>query len=787
MLLKKMLRTLRQYKAQFISMALMIMLGVGVFVGFNMEWYSLQVNVGEHLQSTGFSDYRIFARTAVSGSMSPDDLFTEADLEAVRALDGVKAAARYLSVNTTVPDSGDIIALTVTDDIAVSGFTLISGAPYDETDPDGMWLSDKYADHNGVSVGDTLTLTYSGHEVSGVVRGLIKSGEYMICLPDETQMMPDYDTCGYAYVSPAMLDRVKETMLRPYAAFFALTGKRIEDIDLYFQINVQSDLDKKAFTEAVDEALQKTPLILSREENICWAEAQGEIEEGQTMGSILPVLFLAIAVLTMVTTMHRITASEKTQIGTLMALGYHDRQILRHYACYALLVGLCGTIPGIGLGYLLGWYIMNPNSAMGTYIDMPSWRLSMPWPYWLVLVLINVFLTLIGYLSVRKMISGTAADALRPYTPGTMRHLKVEETRAFKRLGFGTKWNMRDCLRHKARSMMTLLGVSGCVILILGGLGMSDTLDGFIDVFYDQAINYSQRVNLSVSGEGDNAAAIALCESLEGDWCASTSVQVGDDAVGLEIYHVSRDHLRFIGGDMAVTPLQDDGAYICERMARDYGLSVGDTLSFSPFGGGETYTVPVRGVLRMLSESVVMTDAAAQAFGVPYTVNTIFTDRADIPSDGMIQNVQTKKSIMDSFDTFMELMYVMVTLLVGGAVLLGLVVLYNLGTMSYVERYREMATLKVLGFKDRKIGRLLISQNLWLTVLGIVVGIPAGIGVLKYLLTALASEYELSLIVSLRSYLFTVLLTLGVSLGVGLMIARKNRSIDMVAALKTEE
>ena len=121
------------------------------------------------------------------------------------------------------------------------------------------------------------------------------------------------------------------------------------------------------------------------------------------------------------------------------------------------------------------------------------------------------------------------------------------------------------------------------------------------------------------------------------------------------------------------------------------------------------------------------------------------------------------------------------------AVLLGLVVLYNLGTMSYVERYREMATLKVLGFKDRKIGRLLISQNLWLTVLGIVVGIPAGIGVLKYLLTALASEYELSLIVSLRSYLFTVLLTLGVSLGVGLMIARKNRSIDMVAALKTEE
>ena len=142
---------------------------------------------------------------------------------------------------------------------------------------------------------------------------------------------------------------------------------------------------------------------------------------------------------------------------------------------------------------------------------------------------------------------------------------------------------------------------------------------------------------------------------------------------------------------------------------------------------------------------------------------------------------------MDSFDSFLELMTVMVALLVIAAVVLSLVVLYNLGIMSYTERYREMATLKVVGFKDRKIANLLISQNLWLTVLGILIGLPAGIGVLQYLLDALASEYEMKLMLGPATYLVSILLTFLVSLAVGVIVALKNRSIDMVAALKTEE
>lgn len=757
MLLKKLFRTLLRYKAQFFSMILMIALGVGVFLGFNMEWYSLEKNTDYIFEQTGFADYRIISEKG----------FSKDELSRVLKIPGVEDATRFLSVNTTVKGDTDVIALTVSENIGVSGVYLMAGEPYDETSTDGIWLSDQYAEKNGFQVGDSLTLTYKILSVTGKIKGLIKSSEYMICLPDETQLMPDYHSYGFAYISPAML-------------------KKAIRMDYYTQINVKSGLEKAAFVQAADEKLQKTTLVLSREENISYKEAMGEVEEGKTMGSVLPVLFLAIAILTMVTTMHRITASEKTQIGTLKALGFKDRQIKGHYTAYALIIGLLGTALGVGIGYLLGWYIMNPAGAMGTYIDMPTWDLYVPWFGWAVLIGINVFLTLIGYLSVRKMLEGTAADALRPYTPKRMRHLRVEETKGFKALNFGTKWNLRDLLRHKARSCMTLFGVLGCMVLLVGGLGMRDTANNFVQSFFEDAIHYENRVNLD--GETiQNDEAQALADQLEGDWSAQSSVQLGDKAVGLEIYQAKRDLVRFLDEEMRFVQLEDDGAYVCARIAKEQGVQAGDSLSFSPYGSDKTYTVRIAGVLRSMAESIVMTEAYARSLDIDFTINTIYTNETSFAPNRHVLNVQSKKAIMDSFDEFMELMNVMIFLLVIAAVALGIVVLYNLGVMSYTERYREMATLKVVGFKNRKIAGLLISQNLWLTVLGILIGVPLGVGVLQYLLNALASEYEMKMAIGPATYLISILLTFGVSLIVGLMVARKNRHIDMVAALKTAE
>ena len=759
MLFKKMLRTAWQYKAQFISMILMVMLGVGMFVGFNMEWVSIEHNMSSFFEDSRFADYRL----------ADEKGYTDEALKKIEKIDGVDSAARFLTVNVDVKGKeGDSVALAVTTNPEVSLFVTISGDEYDKNSVDGIWLSDRYAAENGVKLGDEIAFAYRNVEIKGIVKGLIKAGEQMICVRDKTQLMPDFSTHGYAYVSPVLYEK---------AVGFGY----------YPQINVISKLDKDDFTEKVNEALGKTTVVLTKDDTIAYSQAEGEADEGKTMGSILPSLFLLIGLLTMVTTMHRLTAKEKTQIGTLKALGFHDSKISLHYTSFALFVAVTGTILGVGMGFGIARMIMNPNGMMGTYLDLPEWELIMPRFCVFVIVLIIVALTLIGFLSVRKMLAGTASDALRPYSPKKMKPMMIEKTKVFHRLPFGTRWNMRDIVRHKSRTAMSLIGIVGCTILILASFGMKDTMNSFLNLYYDNGLNYSSRLYLSETATNEEKKEVI--DKYEGDYGGSLSVQLKEKTVSLDIYAVTHDKIRIMDENNDKIDIVNDGAYICVRLSEEFGVKPGDYVPISPFGTNDTYKLKIAGIFRSVSENIVISDDYAAAVGIPYTIDSVYTDaeKSNVEQSAAIKSVQSKQMIMDSFEVFLSMMDMMIYLLVGGALLLGIVVLYNLGAMSYTERYREMATLKVVGFRDKKIGRLLSGQNLALSVVGIVLGIPLGALTLSYLLKTLASEYEMKMAIGVVSYIVTAVLTVGMSLLVSLMVARKNKKIDMVEALKGQE
>lgn len=759
MLIKKLWRTMGLYKAQFISMVIMITLGIGVFVGFHMEWASIDKNRNDFFENTGYADFRILSENG----------FTKEDLQKIREVTGVEAASLYISVSADVKEQeGDGVSLAVTTDETVSGFYLMSGDAYDAESADGIWLSDKYAAANNISIGDSITFVYNNVEFSGKVKGLIKAGEYMICVRDESQLMPDFNTYGFAFISPVMYQAVTQS------AF-------------YTQINVISHLDKKEFTKEVDKVLERTNMILTKEESAAYSLAESEVEEGKTMGSVLPVLFLLIAVLTMVTTMHRLTAKEKTQIGTLKALGFQDKRILRHYTSYAFMISILGLIMGVIFGFGIARLILNPNGMMGTYMDIPVWKLHLPGFCYVVLAAIVVLLTLIGFLSVRQMLKGTASDALRPYTPKKMKPLLIEKTKLFHKLSFGTRWNMRDSMRHKSRSAMSLVRIVGGMILVVASLGMGDTMDAFLALYYDGATNYSSRIFLAQDASKEQRDEII--KKYSGDWSASLSVQMGEKAVSLDIYEITSDKVRFPDENNHFITLEDDGAYICMRLADEFDLSVGDTFTVSPYGTDKEYFVKLAGIIRSTSQSIVITPEYAKTLELPYIVDSVYTDTAkeDIVLESGMKNIQSKQMIVDSFDGFIEIMDMMILILIAGALVLSIVVLYNLGSMSYTERYREMATLKVVGFQDKKIGRLLIGQNLWMSFLGIVIGLPAGVAVLDYLLKALTGEYEMKMAINFTTIAVSTILTLGTSLLVSLMVSRKNKKIDMVEALKGAE
>lgn len=756
MLMKKMLRTVWNYKSQFISMIIMAAIGIGVFLGFNIHWHSLRTNAFDFFDDTHYADYRLYS----------NDGFTKKDIDAISRIIQVEAATGYLSINIDVKDFNNSLTLNISDNYTVSTMFVTSGTEYDES-IEGVWLSDKYADANGIEIGDNISLLYMGKAINLCVVGLCKSGENMICVADENQLMPDFESHGFAYISPKTFENMVGSILYP-------------------QVNIVSSLEKSELINALENAIQKTVLVTSKDEHVSYAGVKSEIEEGKTMGSILPALFLSIAILTMVTTMHRITVKEKVQIGTLKALGFRNSKIMMHYASYGFLIGVIGIILGIVIGFLVAYSISSPDGTMATYVDMPEWTLHLPVFCVPVIVATLALLTLIGLLSVKRILKGSASDALRPYTPKAMKKSLIETLPWWESMSFGTKWNVRDVLRHKARSAMTLVGVFGCMLLIIGGLGMRDTMTLFIEMLDRDINNYETKVILPESISNNEAVQIA--EQLDGDWQAVSGISYDDRTISLEIYNADNGKIRFLDENNELMELSDEGVYLCLRLKDT--AKIGDTIEFSPYGDDIIYRAKVAGYFRSLvSECIIMSDTCAKLTGVEYNIDTIYTDisKSQISSYYKNATAQDKNSIIETYDLFMEIMDIMIIILVIAAIVLGIVVLYNLGAMSYVERYRELATLKVLGFRDNAIGNLLIAQNIWLTFIGSLIGLPGGVGILYVLLKALADEYELSLYIGLHTYIFCAALIFGVSLFVGIIIARKNKGIDMVEALKGTE
>ena len=380
-------------------------------------------------------------------------------------------------------------------------------------------------------------------------------------------------------------------------------------------------MDKAELEDAIKEKLGKTLMVVSKNDHVVYKEAMGEADEGKAMGSILPVLFLAIAVLTMVTTMHRIATNEKTQIGVLKALGFKNRTILLHYSFYGLFIGVIGSVFGGVIGFFVCKAVMSENGMMGTYFDMPYWDAATPAFCYPVIIGTVFLLALISFLSVRTQLKGTAADTLRPYTPKKMKKTVLERFALFEKLSFSTKWNIRDLLRHKSRFAMTLVGIIGCMILLVGGLGMRDSMSGFLDLLDNGISHYNTKVNIVENTP--YKAAKPLIDELDADWESYSGISVDGETATLDIVSNRKGRFSVIDKDNHAIDLADDGVYLCLRLAGR--AKIGEYIEFSPYGGEETYRVKVIGYNRsIMTKSVTMTEKLADRLKINYGVSALY-------------------------------------------------------------------------------------------------------------------------------------------------------------------
>lgn len=751
MLKRKIIRTLLNYKAQMISMLLMIILGVGIFLGCNIEWYSIKTNRTNYYEDTGYPEYRIYK-----------DSFSLDELQYVKDFSDVKYATRALTTLGSL-NNNTYLMLNVLEDCQNIKPLYIDGEVY-SNEADGIYLSDLYAKENNIKPNDYLDIEAEGFKIHEPVKGLIKSSEYLICLKDSSQLLPNYKEYAYCYLSPKMITKY--------------LGQAF-----YNTIYASSKLSTSDFEAEALNALGASITVLSYQDETGYSGSNGEIEEGKTMALLIPTAFILIAVLTMVTTMARISTNERIQMGVLKSLGFKRKKIARHYSLYGLIIGIIGTLIGCVLAYGIAYYIVNPKGPMSTYLDFPSWHLYMPWYGVLIVILLPITLGIISYLIVNSELKGTACETLKPKREKAVKASYIEKTKFFSKASFQTKWNIRDMLRHKARTIMSIIGVLFSTVLIFACMGMRDTVIDFKNTLYNENYNFENK--LTLNSQISNTKALDLASKYEADYEANVAIKFNNKTVVLSIINNSRNLLGIVDEKENRLELKDGGVYVCRRI-KDDGYKINKEIDFNLYGSKEIISSKVIGVCLSMTEGIYMTENTANELGISYKIQTLYTN-LNVMVDSNVSSITTKTELLSAFNTMMEMMDSMIWILILASAILAVVVLYNLASLGYIEKIREMSTLKVIGFTNKKIAKILVVGTIWITVMGLIIGLPLGAYLLDILLRALAGEYEMNMAFGYLSYIVGIVVPFLVSLVTIYLISKKTKKLDMVSALKERE
>lgn len=450
---------------------------------------------------------------------------------------------------------------------------------------------------------------------------------------------------------------------------------------------------------------------------------------------------------------------------------------------------LAGGLIGIVIGPLIVPPIMF-EMQKSLYI-LPAWYAVLSYADWISVAVAVLCCGASSYFACRKELKGVPAESMRPKPPKAGRHTRWEKSLMWKRLGFSTQWNVRDILRSRIRSIMAVIGVMGCMGLLLCALGIKDSMNGIASWMYGDLHIYENKINLkeAISEQETDA----LTKSYEGQLVQESGVELktgGSEKTGTMTVLRPGEMIRFEDVNRNPVKLPDSGVALSYKMAVALNVNEGDRIEWRMMGESDWKTTTVEAVFRTpMGQGIAMTESAYKLSGKTMKPTALLLSGSADGADKMsgVKGIQNKADMQKSFDKTLESMQMMIGILILAAVILGIVVLYNLGALSFTERTRELATLKVLGFFPKQIRSLLNRQNVWLTSVGILLGIPCGYALIEFILSTMSDSTNILTRITTVSLVICVLGTLFLSMVVSFILSHKVKSIDMVSSLKAVE
>lgn len=648
-------------------------------------------------------------------------------------------------------------------------------------DPREMMLSDVFAEKNGLKIGDTYEMKLlSGAILKKTICALIKSPEGLNHY-NAANLTPDLGAYGFAYMDENALSDV--------------LGKH-----LYNQICVKTapGIDDAAFKRAVNAALGNKALnILALEDNSEVYSLLEQIDSIEMIIRLFPLIFFLIAALIMFSTMSRLVENARMSIGTFKALGYSDRVILRYYLSSSVIVVL--------LGFVLG---MLPATDILTKLILDAFMHSMDMPPYELLpdtmaLILSFGLTCLFCIGTALIVTARAlnekpSECMRPKPPRKEKKVFLERFALIWRImTFSQKYIVRNMMRNKTRMMICVVGITGCMTLSLCAFALNDSINYEVSLLGSNLFRYDIMIGFEPTlgrAQYEHLAKLPGVTGVQFDMTTSAKVYT-TDRMETAAVTVEEDVLRLkLLERTSEWPLvmPKDGVILEKELADELGLAKGDTALLKFPDKIDYYRVRIADVRAPVS-GVIMSQSYWRTLGRSYMPTSAYVTTSSVPDLtkkledlDFVHAHKLKKETTDAVEEEIASLSLIVFVLILFGGVLALVVLYNLGIMSFYEQIRSLATLMVLGFYDRETRKLLLSENIVFAALGILFGLPLGVELANVILVSLAT-FHFNLWVQPLSYAASAAITLGFALLVNILLGAMMRKIDMLGALKSVE
>lgn len=782
MLFRKMLRDYKANFGAFFSVFLLAALAMALFCTFEGHVLSQKVARENYHKECNLSDVWMYGEG-----------FSDDELDTVRNLDFVKDAQLRMSVTGSAPDcDGAQVDIYLERENLVDTPYYISGEPFDPTDTNGIWLANAFARLRNIKVGDDFTIEYNGITFTREVKGLVESAEYEfreadgdadVYLENIAIVYMSYDAFPIRDYINHMVDKISDEKLAKIMPYTQM-------------IIVTTDGGGLAHEEALAESIDHDySAIVDRKSIPGLARLDSELEQHQSFSYLFVIIFVGIAILVIATSMGRMVEQQRTQIGTMNALGLKRHKIMLHYISFSLVVSVVGVVLGLLVGTLWG-----SPAVIGMFANwyiVPGLHSVFHPMYLIIAAGIVAVCVLASYISCRKLLRIKPAEALRPAAPKKGRKCIFERLPFWKKLSFTSQYNLRDISRAKLRSFMCVIGTAVGMLLMIYAVGCNELLGSMIEINFNRVTVGEYQIKFSEDAKTETVDDMA--EELDGEVVMMNQVEVAkeknapSDKKKKETVTVleGKNLYNILDLNNQVKKLTPGTIGISRKLAAALDVKEGDTIYWHLYTKNTWYEAKVGTIYRSLeSQGIAYLREDYEKTGAEYTPSFLMTDdkaakdKADLD---YVTGVNSKREMQAAYESSMEIMNMMVGMMAVFSILMIVVVLYNSGVLSFHERVKEFATLKVLGLRSSKIRRILSMQNLWLSIIGIIIGAPLGNVSLNAMINTNGENFDYNLMLAPVDYVIAGIFVMIISMLVSFMFSKRIRKLDMVETLKGVE